>query len=74
VNENIYLAAIFVVVGAIFLYCGVTGNTPASGPTSLNDQQPPAPNQRQHRMNTGLGIAFIIFGVIYAASFLLRAH
>jgi hypothetical protein len=74
VNENIYLAIIFAVLGAIFLYRGVTGNTPASEPTSLNDQQPPAPNQRQRRMNIGLGIAFIVFGAISAVTHLLRAH
>jgi hypothetical protein len=74
VNENIYLAVIFAVGGAIFLYRGVTGNTPESGPVSLNDAQPPASNKRKRQMNIGLGIAFIIFGVIYAASYLLRAH
>ena len=73
-NENIYLAIIFAVGGAIFIYRGVTGNTPDSGPVSLNDSPAPAPNKRKRQVNIGLGIAFIIFGVIYAASFLLRAH
>ena len=72
--SEIYLAVIFVVLGAIFLYRGLTGNTPASGPASLNDAQPSAPNKRQRRINTGLGIAFMIFGVIYVASYLLRTH
>jgi hypothetical protein len=74
VNENIYLAIIFGVGGAIFIYRGVTGNTPDSGPVSLNDSPAPAPNKRKRQMNIGLGIAFIIFGVIYAVSFMLRAH
>ena len=73
-NENIYLAIIFAIGGAVFLYRGVSGNTPESAPVSLNDPQPPASNKRKRQMNIGLGIAFIIFGVIYAASFLLRAH
>ena len=71
-NENIYLAIIFAVGGAIFIYRGVTGNTPDSGPVSLNDS--PAPNKRKRQVNIGLGITFIVFGVIYAVSFLLRAH
>jgi len=74
VNENIYLAIFFAIAGAIFLYRGVTGNTPESGPVSLSDAQPPVSSKRKRQMNVGLGIAFIIFGVIYAASYLLRAH
>ena len=71
--ENI-LAVIFAVGGAIFLYHGVIGNTPENPPVSLNDAQPPASNKRKRQMNIGLGIGFIIFGVIYAVSFLLRVH
>ena len=71
-NENIYLAIIFAVVGAIFIYRGRTGNTPDSGPVSLNNS--PAPDKRKRQMNTGVGIAFIIFGLIYAVSYLLRTH
>ena len=71
--ENI-LAVIFAVAGAIFLYSGVTGNTPESGPVSLNDAQSSASNKRKRQRNISLGIAVIVFGVIYAASFLLRVH
>ena len=73
-NENIYLAVIFAVGGVIFIYRGVTGITPDSGPVSINDSPAPAPNKRKRQVNIGLGITFIIFGVIYAVSFLLRAH
>ena len=73
-NENIYLAIIFAVVGAIFIYRGRTGNTPDSGSVSLNNSPPPAPDKRKRQMNTGVGIAFIIFGLIYAVSYLLRTH
>jgi len=64
----------FVVMGAVFLYRGLTGNTPASGPASLKDPQPAAPSQLQRRMYIGLGIAFILFAVIDAATYLLHAH
>jgi hypothetical protein len=74
VNENIYLAVMFAVMGAVFLYRGITGNTPESAPVSLNDSPAPAPNKRKRQVNIGLGVAFIIFGVISAATYLLHAH